>query len=435
MDIILNKSFHWSVAGVFLSTGLSLSGYAVGSGFALIENSASGMGQAFAGAAAVAEDPSTLYFNPAGMTYLEGTQLTAGLHILNSSAKFHDKGSTDPFGGAIIGDNTGGNAGDTHYIPNLYYVREFGEGQYRFGLGINAPFGLGTEYHDDWMGRYTSTRSELKTVNINPAVAFRGTDRLSIGLGINIQYIDITLKSNINQSAFGSADARTKVSGNDWGIGINGGVIYEYAPHSKLGLHYRGSIDYDLDGKVKYNAVHPTLEIIGGLVEKNVGADLETPSAFSASIAHQLTSQFTLLADITYTAWSNFEAFYVVGDDGSNVSFVKEYWNDVLRYSLGMKYQHNEKWIFRTGIALDETPIDNKNRTSRIPGDDRFWLSLGASYFLSQNFTIDVGYAHLWLDNAKIDEEFRLAGIGTGTLKGKYEADVDILSAQATWRF
>jgi long-chain fatty acid transport protein len=435
MDIIMKKLLHLSVAGVLFSTGLSLSGHVYSSGFALIENSASGMGQAFAGAAAVAEDPSTLFFNPAGMTYLDGTQLTAGLHIVSSNAEFNDKGSTDPFGGAIIGNDEGGNAGGTHYIPNLYYVREFGEGKYRFGLGINAPFGLGTEYNDDWMGRYTSTKSEVKTVNINPAIAFKGSERLSIGLGINLQYIKATLESKINQSAFRSADARAKVTGDAWNVGYNGGVIYEYAAQSKLGLHFRSAINQDLEGKVKYTNVHPALEMIAGLVDKNVTAGIDTPSTLSASIAHQFNPKLTLLADITFTRWGNFETLHVVGDDGSNVSFVKENWNDVLRYSLGMKYQHNEKWIFRTGIALDETPIDNKYRTSRIPGDNRFWLSFGASYTPSKNLTLDVGYAHLWVENARIEEEFRLAGIGTGTLKGKYEATVDILSAQATWRF
>ncbi len=418
-----------------MTTTLCLSGYAAGSGFALIENSASGMGQAFAGAAAVAEDPSTVYFNPAGMTYLDGTQLTAALHIVNSNAHFHDKGSTDPFGGAIIGNNDGGNAGGTHYIPNLYYVREFGEGKYRFGLGINAPFGLGTEYDDGWIGRYTSTSSELQTININPAVAFKGTERLSIGLGANLQYIKATLKSNINQTAFSSDDARAKVTGEDWSIGINGGIIYEYATHSKFGLHYRGFINSTLAGKVNYDGVNPALAMLAGFTDKDVTAALETPAAFSASIAHQLNPKFTLLADITYTQWSSFETLHIVGDDDSNVSYVKENWNDVFRYSLGLKYQHNEKWIFRSGIAHDETPIDDAYRTSRIPGDDRFWLSFGASYFFSKNLSVDVGYAHLWVDDAKIDEEFRLAGIGTGTLKGKYKADVDILSAQATWRF
>ena len=421
----MKYSLQAAVASSLFVSGMNLSTNSFASGFAIIENSASGMGQAFAGAAAVAEDPSTIYFNPAGMMYLEGTQVTAGMHIVDSNAKFKDKGSTP------VGGGHGGNAGDTFFIPNFYYVQDFGE-KYKIGLGVNAPLGLGTEYNKEWMGRYTSTESELKTININPAISFRANEKLSIGLGMNVQYIEATLKGHIYQGALGMSDGRVKVTGDSWSMGFNGGFIYEVTPATRLGLHYRSKISQTLKGNVKFENMHA---LLGGDRKKNATARIDTPATFSTSLTHQLNDRLTLLGDITFTQWSNFEELKVEDSNGNPiVPIVEEKWNDVFRYSLGMKYAYNKQWTFRTGVARDKTPIDDKRRTSRIPGDDRTWLSFGASYSPSTNLTIDVGYSHLWVEDAKIDEEYALLK-SSGTLRGDYDSDVNILSAQATWKF
>lgn len=432
----MNKSvFHFSyasAAAIFISaTAFSSTIYA--SGYAIIENSASGMGQAFAGASAVAEDPSTVYFNPAGMMYLDGTQVTLGMHIVDSNARFKDKGSTNlAYAGVPQGSN-GGNAGDVFFIPNFYYVQDFAE-KYKFGLGINAPFGLGTEYSDGWKGRYTSTKSELKSININPSLAFRANEKLSIGLGFNAQYMDVTLKKDIYQAALGHSDGKAKVEGDSWDYGYNLGFIYELTPQTRLGMHYRSKISHKIEGDARFKNISPYIAGLPKLANQDADADLDTPATFSISMTHQLNNKLTLLGDVTYTEWSNLEELRVTGDNGATVSLVEENWDDVYRVALGMKYQYSDQWIFRTGIAHDETPIDDDYRTSRIPGDDRFWLSFGASYTVSDNLTIDAGYSHLWVEDAKIDEEYALL-TGSGTLKGEYDSDVNILSVQATWKF
>ena len=425
------------------STVLPTSSFA--SGFALIDHSASGAGQAHAGAAAVAEDPSTIYFNPAGMMYLKGTQMTAGMHIIISDAEFNDKGSTAP-AGVNIGTNDGGNSGDTFFVPNFYYVQDFGD-KYKIGLGVNAPFGLGTDYDNDWMGRYTSTESEVKAINFNPSIAFRANEKLAIGLGMNIQYMEATLKKDINQTYLGMTDAKTKMEGDSWALGFNGGFIYQYTPETRLGVHYRSKLSHTLDGTVKFKNLspnlrhHPISAVSDRFANQGVEAQLDTPSTFSVSMTHDLNNRLTLLADVTFTEWSNFEELLIEGDNGAEVSQVDQKWDDTYRYSLGIKYRYNEQWIFRTGIARDETPIDDKHRTSRIPGDERDWLSLGASYSPNKNLTIDVAYSHLWVDDAKINEEitvinpFSPTGTTTGELDGDYDSDVDILSIQATWKF
>ncbi|WP_198266236.1 OmpP1/FadL family transporter [sulfur-oxidizing endosymbiont of Gigantopelta aegis] len=430
----MNKSLKLAIAASTLISSLSLSSQVIASGFAIIENSASGMGQAFAGAAAVAEDPSTIFFNPAGMMFLEGTQMTAGMHIVDSNSEFKNKGNT-----FFTGTNEGGNAGDTFFIPNFYYVQDFA-GKYKIGLGVNAPFGLGTDFGDKWIGRYASTESELKSINLNPSIAFRANDKLSIGLGMNIQYLEARLEKNINQFAFGSSDGSlsdgsVKVEGDSWAMGINGGFIYEFTPATRIGVHYRGEVSHDLEGDIKYKNLSPILTNFPVFANQDVTAGIDTPSTFSISMTHQLNDRLTLLGDVTHTKWSNFQELKIEGDNGSVPSLVEEKWSDSYRVALGMKYQYSPQWVLRTGVARDETPIANKRRTSRIPGDDRTWLSFGASYSPNSNLTIDVGYSHLWVKDAKINEEFTIAGIGTDYLKGEFEADVDILSAQATWRF
>ncbi|MCP3848766.1 MAG: transporter [Gammaproteobacteria bacterium] len=427
-----------AVAASMLASTLCMTTNSLASGFAIIENSASGMGQAFAGAAAVAEDPSTIYFNPAGMMYLEGTQVTAGMHIIKSDAEFKNEGSTNLALAGVPSGSEGGNAGDTFYVPNFYYVRDFGE-KYKVGLGVNAPFGLGTEYKDDWMGRYAATNSELTSINFNPSIAFRANDKLAIGLGMNIQYLNAILEKDIYQFGIaGTPDGSVKVEGDSWEFGFNGGFIYELTPQTRLGVHYRSEISHTLDGDIKYKGVSPALTgnplTAPKFTNQGAKANIDTPSTFSISLTHQLNDRLTLLGDITHTKWSNFEELSIVGDNGVEVTQVDEKWSDSYRVSAGMKYQYNSQWIFRTGVAHDETPIDDKYRTARIPGDDRTWLSFGASYSPTKSLTIDVGYSHLWVEDADIDEEYALLS-GSGELKGEFESDVDILSVQATWKF
>jgi len=431
----MKTSLQLTVTASMLASTLYLTTNSFASGFAIIENSASGMGQAFAGAAAVAEDPSTIFFNPAGMMYLEGTQVTAGMHIIKSDAEFKDKGSTAP-APVALGTNDGGNAGDTFYVPNFYYVRDFGE-KYKIGLGVNAPFGLGTEYKSGWMGRYTSTESELKSINFNPSIAFRANDKLSIGIGMNIQYLEARLENSISQDHVmlpPAYDASTKTEGDSWSVGFNGGFIYELISTTRIGVHYRSEISHTLEGKAKFKNVAPALS--GLLVNQDVNASIDLPSTFSISLTHQLNDRLTLLGDITHTQWSNFEELRITSDaTGTTLKQVDEKWSDTYRIALGMKYQYNNKLILRTGVAHDETPIDDKYRTSRIPGDDRTWLSFGASYSPTSNLTIDVGYSHLWVEDAKIDEDYTVLPAASGNLKGEFESDVDILSVQATWKF
>lgn len=442
-------------------------------GFALIENSASGMGNAFAGAAAVAEDASTLWFNPAGMGELGGgTHTSAALHIIAPTADYTDKGSwvnpaltggnIDQAQAALTGRNDDG--GKVAFVPNSYIAKRFSD-QLTAGVGINAPFGLETAYKDDWIGRYVALGSAMQTININPSFAYQVNDQFTFGAGANVQYIHVELDSAIDSAAAcrsiagaanngdilasclanlpklsnSATDTKVTISGDDISYGYNLGMIYKPAPATKVGLSYRSAIKHNVEGDADYRvdaALQPILTATGvtRFDDTDVKATAEVPDMLSLSIAHQLNDKVELLADISRTGWSSFERLTVTdAETGAIISNTDEDWEDSNRYAIGVNYQYNNRLKLRTGVAYDETPIKSANlRTPRIPGNDRTWLSFGANYQLNKQMSLDVGYAHLFVDETPIDHTSEDNGYA---LRGVYDASVDIVSAQLNWSF
>lgn len=423
---------------------LTTPGY--GAGFALIEQSGSGLGNAFAGAGASAEDATTIFFNPAGMTHLRGSQFIVAGHLVKPSAEFTGS-AADPLGNPISGGN-GSDAGHLALIPNLYYSRELSN-QLHFGLGINAPFGLKTEYDADWVGRYHAIESDLKTVNINPALAFQATPKLSLGFGVNIQYIEATLSQAVNQAiscgglvlasvltpancAGVSGDLTAEVNGDDWGYGYNFGLLYEFSAEARLGFAYRSKISQTLEGDASFSGTNAVFTAIGFFTPTSVTAGISLPESASLSLYNDLNSQWALLADATWTRWSRFQELRIDFASNQPDSVTIEDWEDSMRYSLGLNYRHNSNWLLRAGIAYDEEPIPSAAyRTPRIPGNDRTWLAVGANYRYSSSLSFDAGYAHLFVDDTSIAH----TSTSAGTITGEYDNAVNILSAQVNWTF
>ncbi len=198
-----------SVAGALIA----MSGNAAASAFALIEQS-SGLGNAFAGGAAGAEDATTIFFNPAGMSRLKGKQVTVAGSLIQPSAKFSDTGSQVATAQTTLGGN-GGDAGSLAFVPNTYMVMEV-EPALRVGLGINAPFGLKTDYDPTWAGRFQAITSKIQTVNLNPSLAYQMNDSVSLGLGLNYQRISGDLSSAVNYTALSAGRTRRRCEFNDW---------------------------------------------------------------------------------------------------------------------------------------------------------------------------------------------------------------------------
>ena len=414
------------------------------SGFALIETNARGQGNAYAGAAANTPDASTIFFNPAGMMDTPEQQLVIASHIIKPNSSFTNNGSTNADGSDISGGNDDG--GFNAFVPNLYWVTTINETT-RFGLGINSPFGLAIKYDDDWVGRYHGVISDLKIINFNPSIAYQVNDQLSIGGGIDIMVADVILSSAIDFASLlgqtpGSGDGFVELTGDNFSspdIGFNLGLKYEMTDVTTIGISYRSEVDIGVEGDADFSVpASAALLAAGGVfVDTGLLADISLPASLSISVAHQM-DKITLLADITWTGWSSFDELRVVYDNELQPdSVTTENWDDVLRYSVGLDYEYSDVITLRAGVALDETPVpDAEHRTPRLPGDDRTWFSFGMSYVIDDSMSIDVGFSHLLIDDAEVDNTFESSQAAlASTLSGDYDATVDILSVQLNWNY
>lgn len=404
----------------------SFSQSASAAGFAIQEQSITNLGRAFAGSAAVAEDASTIFFNPAGLTYLQGSEMDFGLNYIKPQSEFRNKGSN--INGTIpLTGNDGGDAGKEAFVPNFYLSHRLND-RVSIGLGVSAPFGLSTEYREGWVGQYQAIDSEMLSVNFNPTIAFQATDKLSLGFGVSAQYIDVKLTKMVDLGGDPNlADARAKLEGDDWGYGFNAGLIYQFTEQTRVGLAYRSKISNTLKGDGTLKTTNDSV-----LADDKIQADLDLPEVVSLAIHHELNSQWAIMADATWTRWSRFEEL-LIESDGILASRKAEDWENSMRYGLGLSYKHNSKWLFRAGVAYDETPVPNsRSRTARIPDTDRKWVAFGASYHYSDKLILDAAYAHLFMSDPDINET-ESAGPATYNFRGEYDASVDILGLQLRW--
>lgn len=431
-------------------------GSAMGAGFSLIEQGVSGLGNAYAGGAAVAEDTTTVFFNPAGMTRLSGQQASVAAHVIIPSAKFSNEGSTHVLQGVsgipLLGGN-GGDGGVTKVIPNAYYTIKVND-RLSLGLGVNAPFGLSTDYDHDWVGRYHAWKSEVFTVNINPSIAYKITDQLSAGAGVSFQYFKAKLSNAID---FGTLDAlgrlglpagalhlapqmsdgSVSLEGDSWGFGYNLGLLYEFTGNTRVGVAYRSRIKQKLEGDAEFSNVPAGLAPVPVFKSSGVKADITVPDSLSMSFFHSFTPQWSVMADVTWTNWSLFKELRVRFDNPNQPdSVTTESWQDSWRYSLGVTYVPDPRWVLRAGIAYDTAAVaDAQHRTPRIPDNDRFWTALGLGYKVSQAVSFDLGYAHLFINDSRIDQTATGENAVRGGLQGSFETHIDIISAQINVKF
>jgi len=446
-------------------------GHALGAGFALQENSGSGIGNAFAGGAASAEDASTLWANPAGMARLTSPQIAGAVHLITPVFKFRDDGSQPAAFQALGG--TGGDAGSLNVVPNLYAVMPL-NAQWSVGVGVNAPFGLVTEYDSDWLGRFQGIKSDIKTINVNPSVSWRVTNTFAVGVGVNWQRVDAELTQRFNYSAaLGSGagqaaaaglipaslvptivaatpglESDVKVEGDDSAWGWNIGFLWDATPQTRIGAHYRSSLKYDVTGNVNFgNPALPTLPpalapvvatiatgVNAQLANSGIKADLELPDVANLSIFHRLNDRWDVMADLQFTRWSTFKELKFVRSTGVVLSTTPENFDDAWRVSAGATYHWNDAWSFRGGLAWDQSPVNNADRTVRLPDEDRVWIAVGAQYRFNRNLAVDAGFVYIDVQNSDINQNAGSTALN-GLVKGHYDANVTIFSAQLTYTF
>lgn len=419
-------------------------------GFIINELSASAAGTAVAGAAAVGEDAGTVFYNPAAMSLLDRDQLMIVGQVFALDTNFENEGTVDGTGGIIIGSD---DAKDQILaLPSLFAVYGLSD-RVKIGLAVTSPFGLSSEYENDWVGRYNTRRSAITTVDINPAVSVRLTDWLSIGGGISAQY---ALGERLNDLDFGTvcfteffgpagcaglgilpqgADGRLEVEADDWAFGYNLGALVELQPRTRIGLAYRSQVHHSLSGDAKYDvpAVAAPLTLGGVLFQDtDARAEITMPATLTLSLYHEIAPRLAFLGDITWSGWHSFETLRIEFANPVQPDIVQEEdWRDVFRYSAGLRYQATEDLVARVGVAYDESPVQNSLRNPGIPVNDRLVFGVGGGYRLSDSLVLDVAYVYAHELDASV-EPFRPE---SGTVRGEYHNRVHILSGQLSWRF
>lgn len=426
-----------AIAGVAL--GL-FSGPATASGFSVSYQSVSALGTAYAGAGVLSENAANQWYNPATLADLRRSELSVPVHQVWIDTSF-ETGSGGTFNGLV--PQSGAGAGDFDdvepFIGSLFLAVPVSETM-TFGLSVVSPFGTKIEYESGWgnayvtppppgglgpvtAGDFYATESDLQTININPSLAIKISDRLSVGLGVNYQTLDADIRN-----------AATRLEGDDDAYGWNLGATFKADDNNQFGVAYRSEMSYEVEGDITFSNAGAALSAAGGNPvapgSYSGSADIDLPASLQLSYAGSLSDQTQLLLGVEWTEWSTLDALVV---ESGSLAFnpTEEFdWDNTVRYSLGLNHALAGGTVLRFGVAKEDSTQNTDNRSAISPDSDRIWATLGAGFYPSDNISIDVGYAHIFVEDADINRLDKGA-----QLKGSYELEGDVLGAQLNYRF
>ncbi len=458
------------------------------SGFQLREQSPSAQGNAFAGVSAGGNDISSMFFNPAVMTQFSGNQFAIGGSYVGLSAEYSNGTASrtpallalgfNPSYLPISGQPTHGNAAISAVLPAINLMYSLNK-DLKVGFSVNVPFGLTTEYDGDWIGRYHALKSELKTIDLSPSIAYRFSPEWSggvafiarkadaeltngvdygtaLGLAAGAQFAAAGLSTTIppggqNSAAASAAmaiggvpggyDGKAGLKGDGWGYGFKVGLIWEPTQAFKIGLAHQSAMTMTLKGDASFE-IPASLPATGaaslaakGLKNGGGSAELNLPGTTSLGLNYNVSDTFSLQGEAALSTWSRFAELRVKFDTGAPDSITAENWQDTWFYSLGGTWKMNQAWTLRAGLAFDQSAADDNHRTPRIPDNDRKWVSFGASYTHSKAISMDFGYTHIFVEDGKVNLSSAGDNITRGSLTGTIKAAINILAAQVRYSF
>lgn len=439
-------SFMNKSAAALVLTGVAAAvSTAYAAGFQLTEQSSLGLGRAYAGAGIVGDDLSAVHYNPAGMTLLEGTRFQAGGTWIALNADYNGKDG-DSENGRLKGQ----------MIPAGYVTHQVND-KIWLGFAMTVPFGMGTEYDRTWSQSQRGTNAKIYTFDMNPNIAWKVNDFLSVGAGVSVQYakaeLGMGLKGDIpmlgNQYL-----GHGKVEADSWDWGFNLGIMISPTDKLRFGLAYRSAIEHEADGTTKLSGMNTRIPqvgpILGGLEGQTFGMSttLKTPDTVMLTGTWEATDQLRLSGLIRWANWSNFDELNIenevpgavlaeagsLGSKLTNLDVVND-WQDTWLFSVGADYKINSAFTIRGGIAYETSPIDDQStRMAVIPDTDRVWLSLGASWHATKDLQFDVGATYLMgVGDTDLYSATKEDG---GTKVGKYDSlDAYLIGAQMQYRF
>lgn len=448
-------------------------------GFAVSAQSAYGMGNAYAGNAAVASDASTVLTNPAGIFELDKPVFGVNVALTSSGVDYTDKGTrTSPLFGSESITGAGGDSSTslsaTSPSPGIYYARKLND-KWAVGFGLNVPFATSSSYDDDWVGRYHAVDTEVTAIDINPTVAFRINDKVSIGGGISIQRASARLTNKLDSGATcalvafqvgqppaicaaaiedggpglvpndSTRDSSVELEGEGTEVTFNLGVLFKPKAGTKIGIAYRHGAQHDLEGTADFQLDPGLAGLIRPEAERaveqrflddsgsSISADL--PATFDVSIAQMVHEQVELLGTLKWTQWSSFDKLTTTFDNPEQAESSLPFgWEDTVTASAGFNYDFSNELTLRAGFSYDQSPIPNPQaRSPRGAANDRYWYSVGGTYSFTKNISASFAATHIEIDQSAIDNTG--AGTGSPTLRGTFDFDVNLLAFQFNWHF
>jgi long-chain fatty acid transport protein len=419
---------------LLVGAALVLPTLSFGSGFALFEHGARGvaLGGAFG---ATADNPTALYYNPAGIAFLEGTQAAAGAYFITFGAEFE---GDNPYPGAGYKSEMESQI----FYPAHAYVTGVINDRFHWGVGVTAPFGLGTWWPDDWAGKFITKRADLKVFNFNPNLSYKFSDALAVAVGFDYFLVDIDLTSSIaainpyTQQAAEVGQAHMYADRQD-GWGWNVALLAKLDGGFSAGLTYRSKVKAEMEGKgsfVQFPTGYDDFDaIVAGLIPFDLNPDAVTSVEFPDEARIALAwrnDRFTVEGDVVWMGWSSFQELRVTFPDYPQLSSVRpEYYEDSITYRLGVEYRKSETWSWLFGALYDETPVPTASVSPLLPDAERTGISLGFSWALSPSMTLDAGFLHLMFPDRSSE------GLDYDNFNGTYKTSAELLGFSVVYKF
>jgi long-chain fatty acid transport protein len=396
----------------------ALQGQVQATGFFVNQQSVRALGRVNAGAAAAADDASTVFFNAAGLAYLwhdqpagADAQAIAGVQLLIPRSRSRDRGSFAATPGTLgqplpTGGEDGRDPSKPTPIPNLHYARRLGGGKAFLGLGVGVPFGLSARFSDAGYGRYDAIESSLETVNLSAVAAYAVSPRLALAVGLDMQYAKTRLVSAIPDpltpgGPVPATDGRNVTEGDAWTPGFNLGIAFQPAPVTRIGASYRSAMRHRISGTSTTSNLGGPLAAANG--EVGARAALALPAIASIGVVHALSAGLRAYAQADWLDWSRFGDIRIRYADGRPDAVRRNTARDTWAASAGGDYAASERLVLRAGLRYDQTPTVDGSRDVAFPDAPRLWAGVGGSYRLSAATTADFALKHAFFRKATVD--------------------------------
>jgi len=387
------------------------------------DSAAMGMGGAFVGQA---DDPAAVWYNPAGMTRLDGTRISGGV-IGIYPVLTHENNTVNP-GTTDVSDR------DIH-LPVHLYVTHKPNDSIAFGVGVNNPFGLSTDWDPNTSStRYVATFSKVVTTEVNPNIAYKLNDSLSVAFGVAYVHLRATLEKTVNVVLPGPVllgDHNFRLSGDGEGWGFNAAAMYKISQNANVGLSYRSRVKIDVDGDA---------DLVGGpAATSGTGStSITLPDLIQLGVSYKASDKLTVNADLDYTLWSTYDRIVITSNNPLFNATDEKQWEDVWCIRIGGQYLLLDQWKLRAGYVYDKSPVGEAHFETRTPDSDRQGLTIGTGY-ASGNMTIDLAYMYLRFNKRTINNSFADDDANPFTpdnsLNGTYKSQAQLAGITIGYKF